>query len=93
MKTETRKMERRKSGTTLDRIVSCIRNISATMPTEINGGMTIRGDVFDPSDYLDFVEFLMELEEEFNIDITESDAEAITTVDSIVKIVNGKVKG
>lgn len=86
-------MDKRKDKTTLERVISCIGNIATSLADgKITEDMTVRGDVLEESDYLDFVELIMDLEEEFDIEITEADAEAITTVGSLVKIVDGKTR-
>lgn len=45
------------------------------------------------ADSLDVVELVMGLEEEFDIEIPDEDAEKITTVESAVKYIDEKVKG
>ena len=45
------------------------------------------------ADSLDLVELVMSLEEEFGTEISDEDAEKITTVSEAVDIVAGKVNG
>ncbi|MDY6932647.1 MAG: acyl carrier protein [Spirochaetota bacterium] len=44
------------------------------------------------ADSLDTVELVMALEEEFDIEIPDEDAESIVTVDDVVKYIESKLK-
>lgn len=41
-------------------------------------------------DSLDYVEFIMEVEEKFNVEISDSDAEQFDTINDIIRIVTSK---
>lgn len=44
-------------------------------------------------DSLDAVELILALEEEFGIEIPDADAEAMATIDDMVKFIEKKIKG
>lgn len=56
---------------------------------EISGEKSFRDDL--GADSLDVVELIMELEDEFDMEIADEDAEKLTTVDSVVNFISSKV--
>jgi acyl carrier protein len=53
--------------------------------------VTLESDIDDlGADSLDFVEILMAVEEEFDIEITDDEAEAIDTVEDLVECIQVK---
>jgi acyl carrier protein len=53
--------------------------------------VTLEADMDDlGADSLDFVEILMAVEEEFDIEITDDEAEVIDTVEDLVECIKGK---
>lgn len=57
--------------------------------TQVTGTASFTKDL--GADSLDTVELIMEFEKEFNIQIEDSDAEKIQTVDDVVAYLSGKV--
>lgn len=58
-------------------------------PAAITGSASLTDDL--GADSLDIVEFVMALEEEFKIEIADSDAESIKTVDNAIDFIMKKI--
>jgi acyl carrier protein len=67
-----------KSGSIADRVFDLVANNLGAERSEIAREQTFIGDL--SADSLDIVELIMELEEEFDLDIPEDQAEKIETV-------------
>ena len=74
---------------TLDRIKSIITEIMDIDDKRITLDSTLADDL--KIDSLDNVEFVMALEEQFEIEISDEDAEKILTVKDAVDYVDGKL--
>ncbi len=72
-------------NTISDRVKKCINNL---IDGELNDEMSFMVDLgFDD---LDYVEMIMEIEKEFNICITDEQAEKIITVGDVIKFIENK---
>lgn len=56
----------------------------------VNNSVSLCNDL--GADSLDVVECIMELEKEFNISISDDDIDTVTTINSLVDLIEGKVK-
>lgn len=75
----------------LDRVKKIIaEQLSIENPDTLKDDTNIANDL--GADSLDVVELVMALEEEFNIEIPDEDAENITTVGDIVSYIANKVE-
>jgi acyl carrier protein len=75
--------------TTDDKIKTIIAEQLGVKPEEVTLEASFVNDL--GADSLDTVELIMALEEEFNIEIPDDDAEKIKTVGDIVKYIENKV--
>ena len=70
------------------RIIQLIAEQLEKDPSEIKPEMSFADDL--GADSLDLVELIMTVEEEFNIEIPDEDAEKITTVQAAIDYANSK---
>lgn len=74
----------------MDEIFEKVRKITAEQldvdESEINQGTSFTDDL--DADSLDIVELMMSLEEEFDLEISEEDAEKIVTVGDVVAYIS-----
>ena len=75
--------------TTDDKIKTIIAEQLGVKPEEVTLEASFVNDL--GADSLDTVELIMALEEEFNIEIPDDDAERIKTVGDIIKYIDDKV--
>ena len=71
-----------------DKIKSIIAEQLGVKPEEVTGKASFVDDL--GADSLDTVELIMALEEEFNIEIPDEDAEKMKTVGDVVKYIEEK---
>ena len=72
-----------------DRFKKCAVDVLAVDAAKITMEASFKDDL--GSDSLDLVEFVMALEEEFNIEVPEEDLEGVTTVGGAFNIVSSKL--
>jgi len=76
---------------TFDRVKKVVVDQLDVNEDEVNAQASFVDDL--GADSLDVVELVMGLEEEFDIEIPDEDAEKISTVDDAVKYIDEKSKG
>ncbi len=74
---------------TLDRVVQVLSSHFGVLDSEITPNAHIDRDL--GADSLDHIEVLMELEDEFGIQISDEEAEPVRTVAEIVRLVEVKL--
>jgi acyl carrier protein len=74
----------------LERIKPLIVERLGVEENEITLGADLKNDL--GADSLDVVEFIMEVEDEFEIEIADEDAEAFKTVQDLVAYIESKVE-
>ncbi|MFD1928733.1 acyl carrier protein [Sporosarcina siberiensis] len=77
-------------STVLSRVTKVIVDRLGVDESEIKPEASFREDL--GADSLDVVELVMELEDEFDMEISDDDAEKITTVGDTVSYIESKVK-
>lgn len=75
-------------STVLDRVTKVIVDRLGVDESEVQLEKSFREDL--GADSLDVVELVMELEDEFDMEISDEDAEQISTVGSAVKYIESK---
>ena len=76
------------AGSTAERVKSIIVEQLGVASEEVNESASFIEDL--GADSLDIVELVMALEEEYDMEIPDEDAEKIQTVDDVVKYIQGK---
>lgn len=76
---------------TFDRVKKVVVDQLDVNEDEVNAAASFVDDL--GADSLDVVELVMGLEEEFDVEIPDEDAEKIATVDDAVKYIDEKSKG
>ncbi|MCK2000276.1 acyl carrier protein [[Brevibacterium] frigoritolerans] len=75
--------------TTIERLTTMIVDRMSVDKNSINMESRFKEDL--GADSLDVVEFIMELEDEFSVEIPDSDAETLTTVGAVVTYLDSKM--
>jgi acyl carrier protein len=75
---------------TEDRVKKIVTNLLGAKPEDVTAEKRFREDL--EADSLDLVELIMAFEEEFGGEISDEDAQKITTVGEAVAYVDGKMK-
>ncbi len=75
--------------TVLERVTKVVVDRLGVDETEVKLEASFREDL--GADSLDVVELVMELEDEFDMEISDEDAEKIATVGDAIKYIEGKV--
>ncbi len=78
------------SSTNLERLKTILADKSGFDETDINPDSQLTNDL--ELDSLDRVELVMAIEKEFNIAIPDSEAEKLTTVESLLNYINKNAK-
>ena len=73
----------------LEILKNVIAEVLSVDPNEIHEDTTFIDDL--GADSLDLVELVMAMEEEFGVEIPDSDAESILTVEDVVKYICDKI--
>jgi acyl carrier protein len=73
----------------LDRVTKIIVDRLGVDEAQVNLEASFKDDL--GADSLDVVELVMELEDEFDMEISDDDAEKIATVGDAVNYINGKI--
>jgi acyl carrier protein len=73
---------------TIDKIRSILAERLDTAPEEIHEGTSVQDDL--GADSLDIVDIIMDIEEQFDIQVPEEDIPGLKTVEDIVKYVDKK---
>ena len=76
-------------STVLERVTKVIVDRLGVDESEVKPEASFREDL--GADSLDVVELVMELEDEFDMEISDEDAEKIATVGDAIKYIEGKV--
>lgn len=76
-------------STVLERVTKVIVDRLGVEESEVKLEASFRDDL--GADSLDVVELVMELEDEFDMEISDEDAEQISTVGSAVKYIESKI--
>lgn len=76
------------SEATLDRIKKIVVDRLGVDEAEVKPEASFKDDL--GADSLDVVELVMELEDEFDLEISDEDAEKITTVQEVIDYINNK---
>jgi acyl carrier protein len=76
------------SASVEERVRTIICDQLAVEPEKVVGGASFIDDL--GADSLDIVELVMTMEEEFDLDIPDEDAEKMKTVGDVVKYITGK---
>lgn len=74
-----------------ERVKKIIVNLLGVKPEDVTSAKKFREDL--EADSLDLVELIMAFEEEFGGEISDEDAQKITTVGEAVDFVENKMKG
>ena len=77
------------SATIEERVKNIIYDQLAVEPGKVTASASFIEDL--GADSLDIVELVMTMEEEFDLDIPDEDAEKIKTVGDVIKYINTKV--
>jgi acyl carrier protein len=75
---------------TEERVKKIVTNLLGAKPEDVTSEKRFREDL--EADSLDLVELIMAFEEEFGGEISDEDAQKITTVGEAVAYVDGKMK-
>lgn len=78
----------RKMAETLDRITKIIVDRLGVEESEVKPESSFKDDL--GADSLDVVELVMELEDEFDLEISDEDAEKISTVQDVVTYIQSQ---
>ena len=76
---------------TKERVIKIIANQFGREAETITEATDIANDL--GADSLEFAELLLTFQEEFNIDVDDSEAQNLTTVGDVIKQVNAKISG
>ena len=76
------------SEATLDRIKKIVVDRLGVDEAEVKAEASFKDDL--GADSLDVVELVMELEDEFDLEISDEDAEKITTVQEVINYINNQ---
>ena len=72
-------------ATTLERVVKIVVERLSVDESEVKAEATFKDDL--GADSLDVVELVMELEDEFDLEISDEDAEKISTVGDVIEYI------
>ena len=76
-------------STVLERVTKVVVDRLGVDESEVKAEASFREDL--GADSLDVVELVMELEDEFDMEISDEDAEKIATVGDAIKYIEGKL--
>ncbi|TYC50094.1 acyl carrier protein [Weissella muntiaci] len=66
----------------LDKVISVVASHFELDPAKVTGTLSFLNDI--DADSIDFVELVLEMEDEFDIEISDEDAEGLVTVNDTV---------